>query len=241
MEDSNNSSEVTVATPTNSSGQSHLVTIPYSGGAEEAMSQMVSVNEQGIVHEPTCLLCSDPSRDDIEIKFEELGKDLTGYKTLKQFIKDKTGATITKEVIINHFKHHYEGVRELQKIEYISKIKRISSVERTTLDRVSLGLSALEERLMGINSIVPDNATSASEVESIKSSETAKLMNAYNQLLKLKASILGEMKTSGEVVTIPKVAFVEVFNKALIEATDDQRVVIRKILDTLAKLSSSVQ
>jgi hypothetical protein len=238
---SNNSSEIATISPSNTASQPELVTISFTGGIDGAMSQLISINEHGILHEPTCLICSAPYRDDIELKFEEMGKDLKDHKILKQFIKDKTGITITKEVIINHFKQHYEGVREIQKVEYANRIKRISSIERTTLDRIALGLAAVEERLMGINSIVADTRTSASDVESIKSSETSKLMNSYNQLLKLKASILGEMKNNGEVVTIPRNAFVEVFNKALIESTDDQKVVVRKILEKLAQLSNTVQ
>jgi hypothetical protein len=66
-------------------------------------------------------------------------------------------------------------------------------------------------------------------------------MGTYNNLLKLQASILGEMKNSGELVSIPKDAFVKFFNNAILEAKSDvERETIKRIVDTLGALSTSL-
>jgi hypothetical protein len=95
---------------------------------------------------------------------------------------------------------------------------------------------------MGVNSITPNGDLSMAEVEKIKSAETARLMMAFNQLLKLQAGIMGEMRSSGELITIPKDNFVSIFKKALIDAkTDNERKCINKLLSDLADLSKKVQ
>ena len=93
-----------------------------------------------------------------------------------------------------------------------------------------------------INSIVPSQNLEIVEIEKIKSTETAKLMASFNQLLKLQASILGEMKNSGELITIPRTSFVNIFHDAILNAKDeDQRKLLREILDKIANLSKNVQ
>ena len=78
--------------------------------------------------------------------------------------------------------------------------------------------------------------------EKIKSTETARLMGQFNTLLKTKASILGEMNDSGELLTIPRQGFIEVFNEALIEAsTDAEKSVIRNVLSKLTMLGKTTQ
>jgi hypothetical protein len=139
--------------------------------------------------------------------------------------------------------HYSTGVRELQKVEYIDRIRRVSNSELTTLDKINLASAALIERLQGVNSITPDQNTSRPDVEKIKSQETSRLMNSFNQLLKLQASIMGEMKNSGELITIPRDQFVAVFNDILVDAqlNEDQRQVVRLILTRLTDLSKITQ
>ena len=214
----------------------------YSSGdsdAEMALSQLININADNILHEPTCIICSSPNRDEIEKKFTE---NKNHDETIALF-KSKSTASISRDVIDNHMRFHYErGIKELQKIEYIGRIKRLNSVELTTLDRIGIGFSAIEERLMGINSITPSGDVSVIEVEKIKSDITSKLMMVFNQLLKLKATLLGEMKNSGELITLPRQAFVDLFNKAITEARNDgEKEMINRILSELANLSSKTQ
>jgi hypothetical protein len=54
--------------------------------------------------------------------------------------------------------------------------------------------------------------------------------------------MLGEMKNSGELISLPRQAFVEVFNKALSEAEkDSEKELLKKILSELASLSTKTQ
>ena len=53
-------------------------------------------------------------------------------------------------------------------------------------------------------------------------------------MVKLKATLLGEMKDSGEVITISQDKFVTVFNDALADAKNDrEREIITRILSGL--------
>ena len=209
------------------------------GDVEMALSQLININADNILHEPTCIICSSPQRDEVEKKFIEN----KNYDETIALFKTKSTGSISRDVIDNHMRFHYErGIKELQKIEYIGRIKRLNSVELTTLDRIKIGFSAIDERLMGINSITPSGDLSAAEVEKIKSTETSRLMLVYNQLLKLKATMLGEMKSGGELIMLPRQSFVDIFNRALTEAkNDEERELIQKILRELGNLSSKTQ
>jgi hypothetical protein len=207
---------------------------------EIALSQTINLSPDKILHEPSCVICSATNRDEIEKKYSE---NKNTEETISLF-KSKSHVPISKDIVVNHMRHHCDigGIKEIQKIEYIGRINRLNSMELTTLDRIKLGFSAIEERLMGINSISPSGDLSAAEVEKIKSSETSRLMTVYNQLLKLKATMLGEMKNSGELISLPRQAFVEVFNKALSEAEkDSEKELLKKILSELASLSTKTQ
>ena len=78
--------------------------------------------------------------------------------------------------------------------------------------------------------------------EKIKSVETARLMACFNQTAKLKASIMGELHNNGQLITIPRDAFVKIFNDAIVEAsTDKEKETIINILNRLGDLSKSAQ
>ena len=190
-------------------------------------------------YEPTCLICSSSNREEIEKKWLEC-KNFE--ETIKVF-KSKNSMAISNDIIDNHMRFHYDkGVKELQKIEYTNRIQRLNSVELTTLDRIRMGLSMLTERLMGINSITPDNDTGIPEIEKIKSAETSRIMGSFNQLLKLQAGILGEMKSNGELIMIPRQIFVDTFNKAITESkSNEERETIKKLLTSLAEISKKTQ
>jgi len=206
---------------------------------ERMLSQALNLNADNVFHEPTCLICSNPHREDLEKKWAENQR----AGEVKALFESKSSARISVDIVENHMNHHFnKGGKEQQKLEYINKIKRLSDSQSTTLDRIKLGLATITERLMGVNSITPDNNLSAAEVERVKTTETAKLMMAFNQLCKLQASIMGEMKDNGELITIPKDAFVSLCRKAIVEAkTDGERKCINKLLSDLADLSKKVQ
>ena len=219
----------------NSQRENFCPTVP--NNVEDILCQLVNLNNDNILHEPTCLICSSPYRKDIEDMWLAIKK----HDDVKEAFKDRV--TLSNDVIDNHMRHHHDrGIKELQKVEYINRIKRLSSVELTTLDRIRMGLAALTERLTAINSITPSGDMSAAEAEKIKSMETARLMSSFNQLLKLQASIMGEMKSNGELIIIPRQSFINLFNEALAgAASDKEKDVIKDILSKLADLSKVTQ
>jgi len=214
--------------------------VEMANSVESMLAQLIDLNDQDIRHEPTCPICSSPDRKEYEDAFKVSQSEMD----VKKLYKDKTTKVISVDLIRNHMKQHYDkGGKEIQKREYINKLKRLAtSSNLTTIDKIGVGIAALFERMVGINSIVPDTETSIVEVERTKSAETVKITGALNNLLKLQAMILGEMKDSGEVISIPRQAFVNIFNQALIEArTDDQKQVIRNILDKLSNINKTMQ
>jgi hypothetical protein len=205
-----------------------------------ALSQLININENNVFHEATCLICGSPYRNDIEELHQKNAPKK--YAEIKELLKTKSNLNISDSVIDNHMQFHFgDGVRELQKVEYINKLKRLNSVNLTTLDRISLGFAAISERLSAINSMVPDNETSRVSIEKIKSSETVKLTNTLTQLLKLQASMLGELKSNGELIILPRDPFIELFNETISQATPEQKLVIKTILNKLLTLSKIAQ
>jgi len=206
---------------------------------DKSFSQLINLNEGHIFHEPTCLLCSNPYREEIEDKYVES----KSVKDVKSFIQTKTGLDIPISVIENHmFYHLTSGVKEEQKARYADVIKRLTSCNLSTLDTINIGKAALQERLMGINSITPGGAVGVAEIEKIKTQETARIMASMNQLLKLQASILGEMKASGDVLAIPRESFIHLFNDAILNAnTNEERKLINNLLTKIGNLSKIAQ
>lgn len=198
-----------------------------------ALSQLINISND-ILHEPTCIICSNPYRDEIEQKWLKTKSN----KEVQQLIKDKSNVSVSNAIIENHMTYHLnQGVREIQKIEYKDRLSRLSNVKLTTLDRIDLCFSALTERLVAINSITPSGEYSVADIEKIKSAETTKIMSSFDRLLKLQASILGEMKTQGELITIPRNAFVKFFTDAIANAQNDrEREITKKILTDLSQL-----
>lgn len=214
-----------------------LIKINSSTDIEAALNQLVNLNEQSIMHEPTCIICNSPHRSEVEKEWLSSNKD---YAKVKALFCSKSNLKVSDDIIENHMSHHFnKGVRELQKTEYVNRIKRLSNIEMTTLDKINLCLSALIERLAGINSISPQSDLSYADVEKIKSAETSRLMGSFSTLIKLQATIMGEMKEEGELITLPRQPFINMFNKMLIEAkTDIEKVIIQKILKGLMELTN---
>jgi len=235
--DSKNSMEDAMSSPPDISAKLQELTPSIPTGVENMLSMIVNLNEDNILHEPTCLICSNGGRKDIETKWLET----KNHDQVKDAFKNEI--SLSNDVIDNHMRFHHErGIKELQKAEYIHRIERIGSVDLTTLDRIKFAFSAIEERMVGINSITPSGDLSTAEIEKIKSVETARLMACFNQTAKLKASIMGELHNNGQLITIPRDAFVKIFNDAIVEAsTDKEKETIINILNRLGDLSKSAQ
>jgi len=206
---------------------------------DRLLSQAVNLSDGMILHEPTCVICSSPSREETEQKYLES----KNYNETVKLFKEKSGLDINKSVVENHMRFHYDrAIRELQKIEYIDRIKRYTGQSLTTLDRISICFSIISERLMGINSVIPAEDESVAQIEKLKSTETSRLMGQLKDLLKLQASILGEMKNSGELITIPANDFINIINEALSTAkTDGERELVKNILGKLDAISRRAQ
>lgn len=204
---------------------------PSTSDLDKLMDQVVNLSDKHVYHEPTCEVCGAACRDEIE-QLLLANKD---YSRAKQILKDKCGIDASIIQIENHFANHaIRGVKEVQKLEYIKKIKRLSGSNSSTLDKIALCSNILLDRVIDVNSLTANPAESVAEIEKIKSAETARLTGVLSQLLKLQAAIMGEMKSSGELITIPTDAFVSIFNEAIISAKNDgERNIILGILDKL--------
>ena len=200
------------------------------------MRQIVNLTDTEKTYvEPTCPICCSSAREDAEQLWMN-EKKANGVKTL---LNDRCGLKVSVPIIENHMQNHYlRGVKEVQKLEYIDKIKRLNDHTSSTLDQIQLGLSMLLERLIEVNGISPMGDLSIAEVERMKSAETSRLIGQQTNLLKLKASILGEMKNNGELLTIPVSDFAKIFNDALTMAkTDGERSLVKTIIDQLSRIN----
>lgn len=204
---------------------------------ERTLSQALNLSDDNILHEPTCLICSSPYRKEIEDKWIET-KD---YQQVKNVLKDSSKNKISSDVIDNHMRFHFErGIKQLQIKEYINKIKRFSTSDLTTLDRIQFALATLTERIIEINAITPSGDYSQADIEKIKSSELTKLMGVFGKFTKMQADLMGEMKSTGDLISIPKTDFISFFNRVLTEAgSEKEKDIINKILSQLASLSQS--
>lgn len=206
------------------------------GEVEQIMSQAINLNESNIFHEPTCLICSSPNRNELEKKFLEK----SSYKDVALMYKSKHGLDIGESVIENHVVHHSTkaAVKHSQMREYVQRIRSLNSQNVTTMEKIATAHAFIIERIMGINSLVPNADESPAKIEQIKSAETAKLVTSLGNLLKLQASILGEMKNNGEMVYIQTDEFVGAFRDALKSAkTDREREIITTLLDRLETIA----
>jgi len=206
---------------------------------EKLLAQAINLSDECIVYEPTCIICSSQHREEIE----QLWLKNKNYAEVQKLFKDKTGMDLAKGIIENHMLYHYDKVvKQIQMVEYVNRIKRHHGQNLTTLERISTCYAIITERIMGVNSIVPSGEESAIEVEKVKSVETSRLMGVLNNLLKLQAAILGEMKSNGEIVNIPTNDFINVFNEAFKETkTDKEREILKNVMYRLEALAIKSQ
>lgn len=217
-----------------------IKSIGFSRGEDisRLLCQAINLNNNNVLHEPTCLICSSPFRAEVEKEYLEKDSLSDAIKLLKE----KSGKDIDVGVFKNHINSHLESSAEIQKVEFANRVKRLYDQNLTTIDRISMGLAVITERVVGVNSISPTDTESLADIEKIKSSETTRLMGAFQSLLKLQAQILGEMKSSGELMTIPQKDFVNIFITAIQNAkTDKERDIVKNILDKIEALAKKSQ
>ena len=214
---------------------------PVSGcsAVDKVFAQMVNISDGMVVHEPTCPVCDSTAREDVE----QLFLNTKDYKACLKMFKDLTGVSVAKGALENHMRFHYDrGVKEQVKREYIDRVKRLTSTKLTTVDSIELGMATILERLFAMNCLLPSNDQDTESFEKTKSAETAKLMAQWVSLIKLKASILGEMKHTGEIITIPTDEFIKIFNYAFAEAqTEKETRLVKGIMLRFEKLSETTQ
>lgn len=202
------------------------------------LNQVINLNDNKIVHEPTCPICASPCRAEIEKEYI----DKKSYSEAKKLFKEKTGKDLDIGAFKNHIESHIESVSEIKKVEFSNRVKRLYDQNLTTIDRISVGVAIITDNLMSINSLAPTNTESAADIAKIRSAETARLMSSFQALLKLQAQILGEMKSSGELMTIPQKEFVNIFINAIQNAkTDKERETIKGLLDRIEALAKKSQ
>jgi hypothetical protein len=205
---------------------------------ERVLSQGVRTNSDNIFHEPMCTICSSPHRKAMEERWKTRG---CSCEDIHDLLEGRTDANFSDDVIKNHMNWHKDkGAKEEVKKEYINRIKRYSDHELTTLDSIKFAMATIMDRIVEINSITPGGDYSATDIDKIKSGELSKLVNMWGKFTKMKSDFMGEMKDTGELISIPKQEFVQFFNKALTEAkNDNDKEIVNHILTQLASLSQA--
>jgi len=193
----------------------------------------VNLNDDGVYFEPDCAVCSSCHRKQLE----EQWLSNRDAKQVVDALKAK-GEPIPLTVVKNHMEFHIDqSYIELRKREYIKRIITLSDVNLDTLGRVELALSAIMERMVAINA-AEDTDASTVDINKVKADSTCKLVGSMSSLLQLRASLLGEMKVSGEVLAIKQDDFSEIFNDILSKHTStDARVAINELLDRFLAVS----
>jgi len=199
----------------------------------EYMGKMVNLSESGIYYEPDCPICASDHRE----KAEKMWLDTRNADSIRQFFVDK-GKIHTIPVIKNHMEGHLDQSEdEIRRKEYINKITLLfNSGKVSTIDRIDMALTSLQERLVAINA-VSDSTKPLSDVEKIKADTTCKITSSMDRLLKLRADMLGEMKKDGEAFSINKQEFVAMMKRLLAESpTDEERLVVNKVFAELYQI-----
>lgn len=199
---------------------------------EKILSQTINLNNENEIHEPTCPICSSALRSELEKIYDVNRKD----QEIVDFFNARSNIKISRDLVKNHMMNHSgRAMKELQKLEYLGRIQRLKSQNTTTLGKLDTYEAILYERILGINSLSPGSAEISSiEVEKVKTDQTAKIVAQLQNIAKLRATIMGEMKNSGEVITLPTKEFVKIFTDAVTTVQNDrEKALIMGILDKL--------
>lgn len=205
----------------------------YSDNIEKIYGQLINTSSNGVFVEPTCPICYSKYRHNIESMFNK--QETKNFNELKAYLKEKDKLDVSIPVIENHiYNHSMKGVQELQKVEYISKIRRLNSTGLTTLDKIQLATDMIYERLIETASISADKSITPLEAHQLKNQDMMKLTKQLLELLKAQSDILGEQKDSGQVLSIETNMFIEAFNEAMKDTkTESERKLLKKLLETM--------
>lgn len=216
-----------------------MTSLITSCSSDNILSKLININaDSQIFHEPTCSICCSPHRKEIETQHEEMGKIGKDYKSIVKFAKSK-GINLSAATIVNHMEHHTNaGIREIQKVEYIDRINRLTTTHTSALQIIEDCIAALRERMLSINSIVPNSTASVTEIEKLKTEGTTKIIAQITALLKIYSDMLNKMKANSDnVISIPTEPFITIFNEAIAKAkNEDQREVINNLLQKLTTI-----
>lgn len=205
--------------------------------AGKLLQRTVNLTDDNIYHEPTCPICNSPHRKEIEDLYLKTPGD---YGPIIAFVEtldpEETKNKINVAVIENHIKsHHQMAVSEIRKKEFVHRIKRLDSGAVSTLDKLAMTINILIDRLANVNALAPSSDLSIADVEKIKSGETAKLGAAISNLLKEQSKLTGELKETGDLITIPKQEFMRIFQEiARMAKTENEQKLVRKFFQSLA-------
>jgi hypothetical protein len=196
------------------------------------LDQMVSLDNKNEISEPTCPICLHQNR----LKIEQAYKEANTLEKIDKVMGMMGGSSkISSEIINNHMSYHANrGVRELQKREFINRISRLNNISLTSLDRIDLAISQIEDRIIEINSVVPVGDYNHADIEKLKSSETSKLLSTKAKYLQMRIGILGEMKISGELMSFYSSDFTSTFSDILKKAkTQNELALIKELAQRL--------
>ncbi len=207
----------------------------HADSVEKIFGQLINSNSNGVFVEPTCPICTATYRHSMESVYQK--QDPKNFLELQKFLKEKEKLEVSIAVVENHiYNHSMKGVQELQKVEYVAKLRRLNSVGLTTLDKIQLSTEMIYERLIETSSLSPNQYVSALEINQMKNSDVMKLTKQLVDLLKLQADIMGEMKSSGAMLSIESNSFVDAFNETMKNArTDGERKLVKTLIDLIAK------
>jgi len=205
----------------------------------DVFAAIINVSKGGVYHEPSCLFCCSKHRDNAEKM----------YKQYDLAVKDKSdrlrsyfltlGEDMSLDVIRNHTRGHMDkGELELRKVEYLSKISNLSMVSITTIGQVDAGLAVLWECIAASGTIASDGKSlSNSKAIEMRAGIISKLVRTWVDLLNLRSKILGEMKNSGEMMSIPVAAFSDFMSKLLMGAkNNEEKETIFKVMEGIKEL-----
>ena len=196
------------------------------GSTQEWLSNVLSLNDAGMFHEPTCRFCSSPHR----ASAEDLYKNQSGSQSLREITVRNHflayNADVSLDVIRNHLKYHLDrGEDELRKIEYIGRITALNAGRITTHEQIKLLLSACAERLTSVGSI---------KDESQRTKDVALIVTAATKLLTLMDDLTVGMSKNKELVKIPKEKFRNAFDQTFAKAkTPNEKALLSNFLNEL--------
>jgi len=201
---------------------------------------VLNLSSAGVFLEPTCSFCCSKTRTEAE----SLWRQTVGLAPNKEVEVRKlflsAGEDIPLEVIRHHIKNHLDRAEaELRKVETINRISALNSVKVSTIDQIQILQSACMERLMAIAEMQAPTPALRNAVEGQKNKDTAAIIKTMQGLLSLQASILGEMKGRGELISIPVDKFKEVFAKQLSNLqTKEEKQLVISIMEDLTKVNA---